>query len=427
MPRDANGVYTLPPSYHVQTGDTLLPVQHNPPFEDVAEALTNSLARDGRTVMTSDLQMGGNRVTGMDDGLNPGDAVNKSQLDGKLNKDGSNLITPAEKGAVRAAIGGDLLSGFRNKVINGDFEIWQRGVSFAGFAAGAYSADRWRLEGSFVGGTREVSRTLLPVGVGIPGSPTYSARIEASGRASGDVIISQRIEGVRTLAGKTATLTLYAKGTPGMVPVIRLSQVFGTGGVPSPQVIIQPDAAPVSAEWERFDYVVDVPSIAGRSLGADGNDYLSVSIGLPEGASAMVLDVARVSFVPGDATKEADPFSPRHISQEESLCKYYYERISIDPAYSNLRIAPVFANSATVAYSVMQFALKRVAPTFSIGGGSAIIGKGGSGAAVLSAYQTQNANKSMIGLNLTTTGLVSGEAGVLYINGSTFIELDAEL
>ena len=77
MPRDANGNYTLPPSYHVQTGDTLLPVQHNPPFEDVAEALTNSLARDGRTVMTGDLRMGGNKVTNVADPAFPSDAMTR--------------------------------------------------------------------------------------------------------------------------------------------------------------------------------------------------------------------------------------------------------------------------------------------------------------------------------------------------------------
>ena len=65
MSRDPNGVYSLPPSYFVQTGDTILPVQHNPVFESVANALTNSIDRDGRTVMTGNLQMGGNKVTGL--------------------------------------------------------------------------------------------------------------------------------------------------------------------------------------------------------------------------------------------------------------------------------------------------------------------------------------------------------------------------
>jgi hypothetical protein len=39
-------------------------------------------------------------------------------------------------------------SGFKNKIIGGDFTInpWQRGSSFAAIASGAYSADRWQVQ-----------------------------------------------------------------------------------------------------------------------------------------------------------------------------------------------------------------------------------------------------------------------------------------
>lgn len=94
MPSDSNGNYSLPASYFVQNGDTVLPVQHNPPFEDVASGLTNRIMKDGRTVWTGDMKAGGFKVTGMADGTNPADAVTKSQLDavdeGKLDADGDN-------------------------------------------------------------------------------------------------------------------------------------------------------------------------------------------------------------------------------------------------------------------------------------------------------------------------------------------------
>lgn len=80
MPRDPNGVYTLPPSYRVQTGDTVLPVQHNPPFEDVANALTESLARDGRTEVTGDLKMGGHKITNAAPGVLDGDVATLKQV-----------------------------------------------------------------------------------------------------------------------------------------------------------------------------------------------------------------------------------------------------------------------------------------------------------------------------------------------------------
>lgn len=77
MSTDANGNFSLPPSYFVQTGDTVLPVQHNPPFESVAQGLTNRVMKDGRTVMTGNLQMGGNRVTNVADPAFPSDAMTR--------------------------------------------------------------------------------------------------------------------------------------------------------------------------------------------------------------------------------------------------------------------------------------------------------------------------------------------------------------
>lgn len=64
MPRNS-GTYTLPPIYHAEPGTTIRSVQHNAPLEDIAEALTASLPRDGSAGMTGNLPMGNNRITGL--------------------------------------------------------------------------------------------------------------------------------------------------------------------------------------------------------------------------------------------------------------------------------------------------------------------------------------------------------------------------
>lgn len=84
MPTDANGNYSLPPGYQAVTGQTIQPSQHNPPLEDIAEALTGRMARNGSTVMTGPLQMGANRITGLSPGVNPTDAATVSQLPAPL-------------------------------------------------------------------------------------------------------------------------------------------------------------------------------------------------------------------------------------------------------------------------------------------------------------------------------------------------------
>jgi len=79
MPR-SGGIYTLPPGYFATDGTTIEVSQHNPPFEDVAQALTDSLPRDGSAPMTGNLAMGSNKITGLAAGTNPADAVRFDQL-----------------------------------------------------------------------------------------------------------------------------------------------------------------------------------------------------------------------------------------------------------------------------------------------------------------------------------------------------------
>lgn len=81
MPYDSNGNYTLPDTYFVENGDTVLPIQHNPPLEDIQAALSAVVLRSGVAPMSGDLKMGTKKVTGMGDGTATTDAVTKGQLD----------------------------------------------------------------------------------------------------------------------------------------------------------------------------------------------------------------------------------------------------------------------------------------------------------------------------------------------------------
>lgn len=55
----------MPPGYFAVTGTIIQPSQHNSPLEDIAQALTDSLPRDGSAGMTGDLPMGANQITGL--------------------------------------------------------------------------------------------------------------------------------------------------------------------------------------------------------------------------------------------------------------------------------------------------------------------------------------------------------------------------
>jgi|GEM_PF-5112816 len=79
MPRSA-GTYSLPPSYKAVSGQTVRTEQHNPPLEDIAKALTESMPRDGSASFTGPLSMNGNRVTNLAPGSAAGDAVRLDQV-----------------------------------------------------------------------------------------------------------------------------------------------------------------------------------------------------------------------------------------------------------------------------------------------------------------------------------------------------------
>ncbi|HEV7345790.1 MAG TPA: hypothetical protein VGN60_09200 [Devosia sp.] len=219
---------------------------------------------------------------------------------GKLLKDsGSSIADLSPEG----------LSGFRNKIINGNFDIWQRGTSTA---SGGYLADRWSAADT------NQDRAAFAPGHDVPGEPEFYGSYE--GHASGIPRIIQKIEGVRTLAGKKATLTFYAKTDTGTADFTRrLSQIFGSGG--SADVVLSL-AGTLTTAWQKFTMVVDLPSLAGKTIGA--NNVLELKV---EWALNQSLHIAHVSLVEGDATAEADPFSPRHIQQELALCQRYYRLV----------------------------------------------------------------------------------------------------
>lgn len=80
MPRDSNGNTNPLPGTIVQTGDTILPSQHNPALVDLYAMMSQSLSRDGQGGMRDNLAMNGFQVTGLGSATQPGNAVPLSQF-----------------------------------------------------------------------------------------------------------------------------------------------------------------------------------------------------------------------------------------------------------------------------------------------------------------------------------------------------------
>lgn len=91
MSTNPSGVFTLPASTWVQSGDDVLPEQHNPPFQEVEQALTERLMRDGRAPMSGALRMGGNRITSVGAPTASSDAATKAYVDSRTPAAGDGL------------------------------------------------------------------------------------------------------------------------------------------------------------------------------------------------------------------------------------------------------------------------------------------------------------------------------------------------
>ena len=82
MPRNYSGVYSKPAGTTPTNGDDADATQFNLLMDDMTQALTDSLPRDGSAPMTGALAMGSNKITGLATGTDAGDAVRFDQISG---------------------------------------------------------------------------------------------------------------------------------------------------------------------------------------------------------------------------------------------------------------------------------------------------------------------------------------------------------
>ena len=186
-----------------------------------------------------------------------------------------------------------LPGGMRNRVINGQFDIWQRGNNHAPPSPGVPTADRWLLGASPDGGVwaGAADRIVFTLGqTDVPNDPfaymAFSASITGSAGNAETSQLTQRIENVRLYAGSKTTISFWARhagispGDDGDI-LLSCSQRFGGGG--SPNVEFSSEILELTDVWQKFVFVVDVPSILGKTIGT--NSFLRIGFFTQAGAS----------------------------------------------------------------------------------------------------------------------------------------------
>ncbi len=199
-----------------------------------------------------------------------------------------------------------------NYLINGDMDIWQRGLSqvFVGATSG-FTADRWLWQQ--LAGTATISRTPTSTADDSP----FILRINRT--VAGDASLSQKIENVRLFNGKSISLTFSSFTTSAPTISVTIVQNFGSGGSPLVQTVV--DATLPLSGAQIHNFIVPIPSTAAKTIGP--GDHIELLLGIDPLDTFSVLDFGKASWADTDFIHD---FHRRFLSDEIALCQRYYQK-----------------------------------------------------------------------------------------------------
>jgi hypothetical protein len=199
---------------------------------------------------------------------------------------------------------------FRNRLINGAMDIWQRGTTFT---AGGYGPDRWALQ---VAGTC----TLTQESSDVPSGARYALKW-TTGASSSYGQIRQFLEQLNVIPLRGQTVTASA--------MVKISSGFS--GTLTFEIYYNPTSDSASAGgWVGCTYsVVGTPTSTGYTKITATFTVPSNAVGLYIGvvptaaqSSGVTAYISQVQLEPG-AT--ATPFENRFYGTELMLCQRYYQ------------------------------------------------------------------------------------------------------
>ena len=274
-----------------------------------------------------------------------------------------------------ANLNGGPLAGFRNRIINGNFDIWQRGTSTT-TTGNTYLADRW-LSAFSTGGTVSQETSNLPT------ASRYAWKFVAS--ASNSFLqMGQQIEygNCIDLQNTTVTISFMARAVTtnsgSTALIFRTRTIAGVDGVCLFTGTDVSSALTLTTSWTRYTVTRTLPATFGS---------LSLEFALSSHVSGDGIMLAQVQIEPGPV---ATPFEQRPIGTELALCQRYFNKTkSIFRTYQD---AGEFLYCYTLPVQMRTLPNTAVISTTGSSGPTAI-------AVYNNSYDGQNVN-----IGVTTTG-----------------------
>lgn len=236
----------------------------------------------------------------------------------------------------------------KNGVINGAFDIWQRGTSISYSANQAYNADRWLTQMPAAG---TVSRQLTNDTTNLP-FIQYCARVQ---RTSGQTATSghflyQNFESINSIpfAGRTVTYSFYARAGANYSATSNALVANLYSGTGTDQNVLSTytgfatvatTTATLTTTWQRFSVTGTVATSATE---------LSLGFSFTPTGTAGANDWYEITGVQLEVGRVATPFSRAGgtYGGELALCQRYYYRTTFGAGDRPLGYAGIGQNSA---------------------------------------------------------------------------------
>jgi len=319
----------------------------------------------------------------------------------------------------------------KNKIINGDYGVWQRGTSFTPATSTiVYNSDRWATNRDGTGATITVSQqTFTPGTAPVSGyEGTYYLRFAQSVAGTGGTYsgLQQNIEDVRTYAGQTVTLSFWAKADAARSVTPSAIQNFGSGG--SGNVTTSGSAVSLTTSWVRYTQNITIPSITGKTVGT--SSYLQIYFGLPLN-TAQTIEFWGVQLEAG-STATGFQTATGTLQGELAACQRYYYRISSDASspYALFNTAGYFTSTTTYSGNIQNPVTMRTVPSSIDFANVSAQDSSGTFYAVSAITVDTNTDSTWgFSVNATVSGATAARFGRFLVNNSSsaYLGFSAEL
>jgi hypothetical protein len=316
----------------------------------------------------------------------------------------------------------------KNAIINGNFNIWQRGTSITVPSnTTTYTTDRYYVFSDHTSGTASVSRQAFTPGTapvaGYEGS-FFARWTQGTGATYWE--FAQKIEDVRTYAGQTVTFSFWAKASASASINLLISQIFGSGGS-SPTTVSS--SASITTSWARYSATLNVPSISGKTIGTSSS--LQVYINQSTPVNSLQIDTWGWQVEAGSSVTAFETATGT-IQGELAACqRYYYRWVTNGVSTSWAGTGMNYASTIALAYVKLPQTMRINPSTFETTGTASdyrvLYTSGAITCSSVPVLDTTHYETPLIKFTVSS-GLTAGQANSIGANSNNaFLGFNAEL